>query len=311
MLDFIQNVPPQNILLAVGCCLTANVWILLAILRSWRVPLLPYEPRHEVPWRGIDVLAIVLLHFSLGWAAFDMVSFALGPELMQPIKAGDGGKDGTQHNVAKMLDGAEPWLIAVGVLAVVIVTPVAEEFIYRVLLQGWLEAGARRWRRRLRPWRGRRLFTAAAPIILSSFLFALMHYRVATPEYHRYYYLGMLLAAMATNLLTMAFAAAWTHLRVGATPADWGWDPRRFWSDVRLGVVGFLAIAAPLYLTQIGLGLLLPKRLAPDPLTIFLFALLLGTLYHRTHRGVPAVIAHAMLNATSLIFLWLQSVSPP
>ena len=45
----------------------------------------------------------------------------------------------------------------------------------------------------------------------------------------------------------------------------------------------------------------LPKYLAPDPLTLFLFAVLLGTLYHRTHRGVPAMVAHAMLNATSLL----------
>jgi membrane protease YdiL (CAAX protease family) len=296
--------------LAAACWLSATVGLTVAV-RLWRgLPVLPYQPRRQVPWQGIDLLAVMVFHLVLGMAAYNIACLAIGPDLVQPIESGDGAREGTEHNIAKMLVGAEPWLIAIGVFAVVVVTPIAEEFIYRVLLQGWLEAALRRWRRRFRALRWRLLPAVAGPIIISSLLFALLHYRVATPAHHRYYYLGILLAGMATNLLTVTFAAAWTHLRVGATAVDWGWAPQRFWSDARLGAVAFLAISAPLYLTQIGLGLLLPKYLAPDPLTIFLFALLLGTLYHRTHRGVPAMVAHALLNATSLLFLWLQPLNP-
>jgi len=43
-----------------------------------------------------------------------------------------------------------------------------------------------------------------------------------------------------------------------------------------------------------------------DPLTLFLFSLILGTLYYRTHRILPAIVLHMTLNFTSLTLAWLQ-----
>jgi len=42
----------------------------------------------------------------------------------------------------------------------------------------------------------------------------------------------------------------------------------------------------------------------PDPIPIFILALALGYLYQRTHRLLPSITLHAMLNATSLAILW-------
>jgi membrane protease YdiL (CAAX protease family) len=53
---------------------------------------------------------------------------------------------------------------------------------------------------------------------------------------------------------------------------------------------------------------LLPSYVAADPFTLFPFALVLGTLYCRAHRIVPAIVLHAALNTTSLVLLWLQTL---
>jgi membrane protease YdiL (CAAX protease family) len=43
---------------------------------------------------------------------------------------------------------------------------------------------------------------------------------------------------------------------------------------------------------------------APDPVALFILALVLGTLYYRTHRIVPSIVTHAAFNATTLLLLW-------
>jgi hypothetical protein len=110
-------------------------------------------------------------------------------------------------------------------------------------------------------------------------------------------------AQLVQSVLTTLCALAVLRFRAGATAVDLGWSPQHFWPDVRLGLIAFAGLAAPLYLLQFGLNYLLPSYLAPDPITIFLFTLVLGTLYHRTHRLVPSVTLHMALNGTSMLML--------
>ena len=42
----------------------------------------------------------------------------------------------------------------------------------------------------------------------------------------------------------------------------------------------------------------------PDPIPLFLLALALGVIYQRTQRVLPCIVAHALLNATSLAMLY-------
>jgi len=44
--------------------------------------------------------------------------------------------------------------------------------------------------------------------------------------------------------------------------------------------------------------------LAPDPIPLFLLALVFGVLYHRTHRIVPSLVLHMAFNATSIILIF-------
>jgi membrane protease YdiL (CAAX protease family) len=184
---------------------------------------------------------------------------------------------------------------------------VAEEFFFRVLLQGWLEAAERRHRRQLPTLR--RLLPHGGPaVIATSLVFARLHARVGTEQYSVSYVAGMLVGQAAVNLLALAFALFWVRARAGATARDLGWAPEHLWSDVRTGLVAFAAVAVPIYAIQFLFWSLLPEGVAADPAPLFFFALVLGSLYYRTHRIVPAIVLHMSLNACSLM-LWLAGAA--
>ncbi len=78
--------------------------------------------------------------------------------------------------------------------------------------------------------------------------------------------------------------------------------PDKWWEDLRVGAVAFLAIVPPLWLLQ---ALLLPFLrswgVAPDPLPIFVLALGLGTLFYRTGRLTPSLALHLLTNLASFV----------
>jgi membrane protease YdiL (CAAX protease family) len=76
---------------------------------------------------------------------------------------------------------------------------------------------------------------------------------------------------------------------------------------VGLGVLVFLAISVPVFGLKLGLEKLLRGSPIVDPIALLLFALVVGTLYYRTHRIVPSMAAHMALNATSVWILWLAT----
>jgi membrane protease YdiL (CAAX protease family) len=43
----------------------------------------------------------------------------------------------------------------------------------------------------------------------------------------------------------------------------------------------------------------------PDPIPLFVLALILGYMYQRTHRIVPSIVTHLLFNLTSLVMLWM------
>jgi len=43
-----------------------------------------------------------------------------------------------------------------------------------------------------------------------------------------------------------------------------------------------------------------------DPIPLFLFGIVLGYLYQRTHRLLPSIVAHMTFNAFSMFQLWLS-----
>lgn len=262
-------------------------------------PILPREPRRPVPWRAGHVLLVIALYAALAALMGSQAELFLGPEAVREPVIRDVEKTDTVHTIARLLIEGSPWVRLMCVFIAAVVAPIAEEFLFRVLLQGWLEALQRRLRPKM-PVLRRWVPGAIGPVVLASFLFAMMHFRVARPIRHPDYEVYLMVGTGLISALTVVFAVVILWARAGATAEDLGWSPERLLSDIRLGLTAFAGLAGPIYVATVGLGLLLPRFIAPDPFVLFLFALALGTLYHRTHRIAPAIVLHMALNITSL-----------
>jgi membrane protease YdiL (CAAX protease family) len=307
-------------LLLLAATLAPWVWIVRRLIT--RRPVLRYEPRRPVPWGALDIALVICFYFGLaglvflcekplldGWAERH---YAVRP-VAEELRA--------EHSLFLLL-ATDPSLptLALCLLSAVIVAPIAEEFLFRLLLQGWLEKVERRLRRPM-PFL-RRLVRGLLPIVIVSAVFAAPHYRAAPPEgaapdvvmtFH------MVVVDGVARVLAVAFGIVLVMSRMGATGADLGFVPEKFWADVRLGLVAALAVIPPTLWMSVQLhGLLhaermqdllqrlhMPTQLAVDPIPIFFFAVALGALYCRTHRIVPGIVVHMALNLTSLTLAWL------
>jgi membrane protease YdiL (CAAX protease family) len=86
--------------------------------------------------------------------------------------------------------------------------------------------------------------------------------------------------------------AAWDHRQPPssadsqAPPSD---PPPVGWTPILLSAVIFAA-------AHFGYG--------PEPVPIFILAIVLGYVYRQTHRIIPCIVAHAMFNSFSMLILW-------
>jgi membrane protease YdiL (CAAX protease family) len=288
---------------AILTALLASGWVWSTVAARWRsgMAVLPYTPRRPVPWRGGHVLAVMLAYVLTLPAAVSIVRLLLGPEVARELANVEPA--GTDHPIARLAKDGSGWMLPVAFLAAVVVAPLVEEFLFRLLLQGWLEAAWGRCRRKL-PALRRLGPRAVVPVTLVALLFAWMHYRTAGPQYRAQYLAAIFIGQAVAGLVTVAFALGLLRWHAGANAADLGWQWESLPGDARLGLLAFLALAAPTYLLQVCLSNWLPVRLAPDPVPLFFFALGLGTLYYRTHRITPSLVLHAALNFISLTMLW-------
>lgn len=287
--------------LLAGLC----VWLWLFARRRRGLPLVAYEPRRQVPWTGRHALAILLGHRCLLELSPLVIARVLG---ISPLPAGGPALPAhtpTDHPVSQLLrEQSGLGTLLACVVAVAVVAPLVEEFVFRVVFQGWLEAEEVRGRR-LHPGE-RRLLRGAAPIGLVSLVFALLHYRTAGDPVSSRFLLAAVIGSGVANLLVFVGGVWLLRRTAGATWTDLGLTPLRLRRDVGLGLVTFLAAAPLVYVTQTVASLLLPSWVAADPAGLFVFAIALGFLYFRTHRTVPVVVVHMALNATTLALLVLM-----
>lgn len=267
------------------------------------LPVLPYVRRRPVPWTAFHVGVIAAGYVVLNLLAQRLVVtlFELPLPAVSPLAPEQASPP---HPLVVLLSQNHTLsTLLLCVLSAVIVAPIVEEFLFRLVLQGWLEAVERRRRRQIPPLR--RLAPGAVPVVLSSLLFAGIHYRSASPQVDPQsiaYFLGSNIAA---SLLVLAFGVACLRWDAGADAEDLGVVPERFLADGRLGVLAFVAFGAAVYLFKILLGVLECPQNVADPVALFPFALLLGVLYCRTHRLVPCIALHMSLNAVSLAIAWV------
>ncbi|MCE5302482.1 MAG: CPBP family intramembrane metalloprotease [Planctomycetaceae bacterium] len=289
---FVGNpVWPAAAAMALVC---VSIWTWFAV--QWRRgrPVVRWQPRRASPWTGGELIVVVAIYFMLQWLLGALGHWVLPAEAWQP----DVNATSAVHPLARLVAHGNLWILALGVVSAVAVTPLFEELLFRVLFQGWLES---LWHgRRRRRWR-----RAGMPIFVSSLVFAAMHFRSAgpamTPQLAAFLFAG----DAVVKILTAAMAIVLVRRATGADAADLGWSPRTWAGDVRLGLILLAAVAPLIYALQIGLGWVLPSGVAPDPVPLLFFGLVLGTLWFRTHRLLPPVVLHAAFNAVSLLLAWL------
>jgi len=296
------------ILAAAALAVLASAAVCGVVVSRWRQrrPAIPYQPRRPAPWGALEMTCVALLYLAAQAGVLILAATILGPHATRTPPIYNPDKENSLHVTLQLMAEANGWVLLLCGVSAIIVAPVAEEFLFRVVLQGWLESLEHRWRRRM-PTLRRLLPRACLPIALTSFLFAMMHFRLAGPPIDKSYLLLIMAGSSAATLLTAVLALVLLRRRTGATAADFGWSPGKIRGDAWLGLSAFAAVAAPIYAAQYDLHLLLPTYLAPDPFALFLFALALGTLFYRTHRIVPAIVLHVSLNGTSFLLAWLGS----
>lgn len=297
------------------------------------------ERRTPVPW-GLDVAFAMLIVFSIIFPAICSTTIkatfadrlpTFGEETASVATADDEAASeerdlSTQHPVARMFIRAKntPYfglVFVVFVASVVVVAPLTEELVFRVVAQGACERLAFGRDRdgddseadRSRANLGKILLTIVPPAIV----FAILH--AGAPEDPENPALvsqlfRQTLSSLCANILTASFAVVFLAKVFQAKAADFGLKaepsdqtPRsvRRLKEFYRGAVLYFYSMPVVYLAKGAFQLALPECVV-DPAPIFVFALWEGFVYYKTHSYPTVVGMHVALNFTSFLFLCMS-----
>lgn len=298
------------------------VWGFVLRRRSRGTAVVAFEPRRPVPWSGLDVLVLLAAYFFIASIVLLSAEGLLGWELNPKRVKAEAARQAecleaeTASNNSIKLDRAHPIVVLLAkrpgagslllcLATVVVMAPIAEEFFFRLVLQGWFERVDLRFRRVFR-YSG--LVVGTGPVLLSSLLFALLHARDVEAPPEAGYIMHTLMVDMVVKSLLLVFGVFYLRRVRRATKEDLGLRLDCLPRDAGLAVATFAAVIVPVYALQWGLSLLLPDSVT-DPVPLFFFALALGYLYLRTHRLAPAILLHMVFNATAMV-VFFATVGP-
>ncbi len=193
-----------------------------------------------------------------------------------------------------MLRGiGSPWILLIPFFSAVIAAPLTEEFLYRLLLQRWLESVNDDFRQVFARWMPPGVFSVTVTALLFAAAHAGTRRADLSPDLLYYMLLGIALA----NLFFLPLAVGYLRFLRQATWSDLGLADFNLRRDVLLPLL-LVSMAAPYALAvQFVLKTLAPADVQTDPIPLLLLGLLLGTLLHRTGRILPCVLLHAFFNA--------------
>jgi len=321
----------------------ASVWGWARALRRLRAgrSILPLEPRRPVPWGLVDLAATLFAYFAFHGIGFFILRQKLGVDLsldlveMSPqdraavvvsgtlaslaavivslaaivVRARAGWHDigvrarhvipdlrlglfafvmlappvyavqlalvqwfPSRHPLILMLkENPDPVFLMITGLSAVAVAPLSEEYFFRLLLQGWLEKVA----------------------VVRGGLRGLLSADWAAEETGQEVYV----VEPQDNPYAPPSVGGTTEVElsdVNSIPRDQEEMSIRSWPILVSGVLFALMHASH----------------GPDPIPLFLLALGLGYLYQRTHRILPSITVHLLLNACSLAALMMEISKP-
>lgn len=179
------------------------------------------------------------------------------------------------HPLVKMLTDGPPsaLVMLLASFTAVVVAPVCEEISFRLLLQGWLEK-----------WEAVKLGIWAE----------------STPGAEGDAVDDAATIAEMTNDECRTSNEANTDETERSSiidpPSSIDAPPDRGYAGMPFGWFPIIATSVLFGLAHFGYG--------PEPLPLFVLALMLGYVYQRTHRIVPCIVAHAIFNAFTMFALW-------
>jgi membrane protease YdiL (CAAX protease family) len=253
----------------------------LATLAAFALSLLTVWLRSKASWRDLGICGNRLLgDIGLGVAGFVMLAppiYLLQFVLVQWFES--------KHPLIELLkQQPQAKFFVLSGFAAVLVAPLVEEYLFRLLLQGWLEkifafGGRRGW-----------ISTFEDPVESEA---PAAPWTDGSPESSRQ--LGKDTAANDKPGRGI-IVESHTDPRPPQPPA---FEPPS--SPARQGET-WLASVGPIVISSL-LFALLHFNHGPDWVPLFVLALGLGYLYNRTHRLVPCITVHFLLNALTLLAL--------
>ncbi len=298
-------------------------WIFFRIIIQKKSLFLPRHPLRRARWKGMDCFLIfglfflfpsILITFFSHNSSFnassttssDVVLEEILDSLEKPSNPAEiietvvkfTEKDrGTEHIVVRYLrENPSFTKFFFMFLYATILVPILEEFLFRLVLQGWCDAREREIfrRRRGNGWRS---------MILVSALFALIHFHAAG-DFREESVQKLQFAVSAFSACVVLLAGFWVlHGQLKFTWREVGLDFRYWREDIALGTYGFFAGAFPTYVIQGALKEPLKEYCSADFIALAPIALVFGFLYWRTRRLLPSVFAHFLYNSYSLVQL--------
>jgi len=212
---------------------------------------LPTSRRQLARDAGVGVVACLAALLPIYLVQY-VLFIALQPEQQHPL-------------IEQLLENHTPAMILVGFVTAVVVAPVFEEFVFRLLFQGWLE----RYEDERIGYQGSAAGAAAGGDAAA---------RLLVDEKNEGELAGLSESEDRGEPLPPPARGMLPGLPHG-------------WAPVLISGFAF-------GLAHFGNGV--------SPLPLFLFGMVLGYLYQRTHRLAPSIVAHMLFNTYSLALLWAQ-----
>jgi membrane protease YdiL (CAAX protease family) len=267
------------------------------------------ETRDFVSWNGFDVFLLFFLWLFLLGGGVGMVLHIFS-EPTDSVDVVLPAKTTTNHPLSQLLEqGKEsPIILFVAFFSGVFTAPMAEEFLFRLLFQGWLEKKSNNWRRSCKYSKHFPLRILLMPgffsIFIVSILFALAHggKRTEQPVDIQFY---TMLGVGIINLFLFCFGIFYLTVIRGVGIQGFVFKTSRIFFDLLLAVRIFLVSAPFIFSLHWLLRNNFPDDVT-DPVPLFLFSIILGVLYFRTGRLFPCIMLHAFLNGFSFTVLILS-----
>jgi membrane protease YdiL (CAAX protease family) len=236
--------------------LAAALLVVTAGAQARDLGFLPWRPEYDLPLGFVAFLASLLPVYAIQLV---LTQFFPSEHPVQELLTSD-------SSIATLL---------LAVFSAVIVAPLAEEFLFRGVLQGWLEAATFRLAQRdevpAAPIESPSTEADAPPSDLAPTTYA----DAATTSNEANPY-------RSPHVERASLAGAESHAQRPLSGIE-RWLP--------------IGVSSSLFaLMHMGHG--------PDPIPLFVLAVILGYLYQQTHRLWPCIVLHMCLNSASLAILW-------